>query len=308
MKKAFAYVTDERGFELTAYSSIFLAFSQPGPVDIHFFCYRFVPKLSKKLSDLLERHQAVLAFHDIQDPVAENHPTSGHVTTPTLLKLLAVETLIDTYDLIVYLDSDILVFDRLNLESIGFQQRPMAAVIDMDLSATGALRHSVWSTPKGKAELGDYFNAGVMVFQSATWLKGLFYDKYLKALNEHDIHCRYKLDCTSVDQCTLNYTFENNWAHLPLSYNMQAGAKFTPLWKNATVRHYCGTRKFMPLAPFRSDGREVRRFNEVDSLTSLLEVCRSVIFEGLFRLNRARNRRAASAMMRFLEVAQLENA
>jgi len=308
MTTAFVYVTDERGFELAAQSAISLIISQPGPADIHFFCYKFVPAVPDSLTHWVDSRHACLTIQDIHDPEAENHLTSGHVTTPSLLKLLAIERLIEKYDRVVYLDSDILVFEPLKLDVMDFQQFPVAAVIDMDLSRTGALRHSAWSTALGKAEIGNYFNSGFMIFLRENWKKHVFYNRYLAALDEHDVQCRYKLNCTSIDQCALNTTFENQWRHLPIGYNMQAGAKFTALWKTSAVRHYCGVRKFTPLMPFRSDGKEVSYFGRVVGSGPFRRAYRSLAFESLFRLNAARNRRAAAAMNRFLDAAQLGHA
>jgi lipopolysaccharide biosynthesis glycosyltransferase len=142
MKRAFVYVTDERGFELARHSVASLALSQSEPFDIHIFCYQFSPRVPRRFSDAMADLRANLIFHDIGDAAVEGHQTHGHVTTPTLLKPLAVGKLVSDYDRIVYLDNDILVFDDLGVETINFGRTPIAAVIDMDVSDTSWLRHS----------------------------------------------------------------------------------------------------------------------------------------------------------------------
>jgi lipopolysaccharide biosynthesis glycosyltransferase len=301
MKLAFAYVTDEGGLELATHSAMSLALSQPGPCDIHIFCYEFSPKLSPQLSLTLARLRANLAFHEIGDATLERHETCGHVTTPSLLKLPAIGKLVGQYDRIVYLDNDILVFDHLKIEDIEFGRAPVAAVIDMDLSHTGALRHSKWSSAGGRAgKLGAYFNAGFMVFECSNWRNDEFYEAYAAALDQHDIGCTYKINCTSIEQCALNTVFKKNWIRLPASYNMQAGAKFTPSWKTALVRHYCGTRKFMPISLFRSDSRDVRHLNRIRQAMGKTTTPLPFMYEILFHLNAARKYRSDSPMRRFL--------
>ena len=99
----------------------------------------------------------------------EQHQTCAHVTTPSLLKISAIERLVGRYDRIVYLDNDILVFDDLRIQDIEMGTAPIAAVIDMDLSDTGALRGSKWSSGGAQGEdIGSYFNVGFMISDHET--------------------------------------------------------------------------------------------------------------------------------------------
>src|SRR5271156_4278634 len=139
MKLAFVYLTDEGGFELARHSAVSLAMSQNAPCDIHVFCYRFTPVVPPQFAAAMAALRATLWFHDINDTGLEQHPTCGHVTTPSLLKPSAVGRLATgDYDRIVYLDSDLLIFEDLAIADIDFGQTPIAAVIDMDLSDTGS--------------------------------------------------------------------------------------------------------------------------------------------------------------------------
>jgi hypothetical protein len=238
----------------------------------------------------------------------EQHKTWGHVTTPTLLKVAAVGELVGGYDRIVYLDNDILVFDDLQIAAIDFGRAPIAAVIDMDLSHTGALRDSVWAYAGGKTDsVGGYFNAGVLIFESGNW-QDEFYQKYAAALDHHDIACPYKLECTSIDQCALNSIFENNWVRLSLSYNMQASAKFTRAWRTAAVRHYCGRRKVIPVSMFRNDSRDVRYLNKIRQALGRPVTPVPLLYEIPFRLNAARNYSGSQAMWRFMSAVHNEYA
>lgn len=301
MKHAFVYVTDESGFELARHSAASLALSQSEPCDIHIFCYKFSPKVPRRFSDAMTDLQANVVCHDIRDTAVEEHQTHGHVTTPTLLKPLAVGRLVNNYDRIVYLDNDTLVFDDLRTGTINFGRTPIAAVIDMDVSDTGWLRHSPGYCDVGGTSIGGgYFNAGVMIFETKNFGLKEINRKYADALDQHDIACRYKINCTSIDQCALNVIFENNWTRLPASYNMQAGAKFTSEWQTTMVRHYCGARKFLPISLFRNDSRDVRCLNKIRLAIGLPVTRYPLLYELLFQVNAVRKYRGDALIRRLL--------
>ena len=303
MRCAFVYVTDEQGFELALHSALSLAISQPDPPTVHMFCYRFIPDLGR----LLPRGAGSLnlIIDGIGDERLEQHQTSGHVTTPSLLKLLAIDKLSGAYDRIMFLDNDVLVFQDLRIASLEFGTAPIAAVLDVDLSDTGWLR---MSQPAALAEAiageAGYFNSGVMVFESRNWQGREFYDRYAHALDAHDAGCSYKIDCTSIDQCALNSTFRGNWLALPMSYNMQAGAKFAAPWRCSMVRHYCGRRKFIPLSLFRNDSRDVRHLNRIRRRLGHERASLPLLYEAMFRVNALRNYRANAGVRRFLHAAR----
>jgi lipopolysaccharide biosynthesis glycosyltransferase len=301
MKRAFVYVTDECGFELARHSAASLALSQSEPCDIHIFCHQFSPTVPWQFASAMADLRAKLVFHDIGDTAVEEHQTHGHVTTPTLLKPLAVGKLVNDYDRIVYLDNDILVFDDLRVEKINFGRTPIAAVIDMDVSDTGWLRHSTGYLDFGVTNIsGGYFNAGVMIFESKNLDLREVSETYADALDQHDMTCEYKIDCTSIDQCALNVTFKNNWTRLPASYNMQAGTKFTSEWKATMVRHYCGPRKFLPVSLFRNDGRDVRYLNKIRHAIGLPVTGYPFLYQLLFQVNAVRKYGSNALIRRLL--------
>ncbi len=294
MTTAFVYVTDRRGFDLAAHSAMSVSLSQPGSCDIHIFCYRFMPEHASDIRAAMAGVGADLTFHSISNHALEHHSTYGHVTTPALLKLPAVEALTGSYDRLAYLDNDILVFDCLNIEAIDFGTEPLAAVLDMDLSQKGSLRGSVWSGGSREIQdFGHYFNSGLMIFDSNNFRRKDYILDYAVALDDHERNCSFKIDCRSVDQCALNMTFAGNWLRLPLGFNTQAGA-----------RHYCGTRKFLPMSLFRNDSRDVRYLNRIRDKLNLPTTGFPLLYEALFRLNVLRNYRTDLPMRRYLEAVQ----
>jgi len=306
MNVCFVYVTDRQGFDLATLSAISLGMSQPRPCHIRIFCHKFLPQPSKDLADAVAKLGINLSFSPVEDAVAEQHETHGHVTTPTLLKLRAVENLVSDYDRVVFLDNDMLVFKDLEIDKLNFGAYPIAAVADMDLADTGVLRHSDWQNdPEQAADIGSYFNAGLLVFESSNWNND-FLACYEAALDRHDHGCSYKIDCTSIDQCALNLVFEDNWLRLSTTYNMQASSKFTESWKTASVRHYCGPRKYVPLSFFRSDRRDVKYLNAIHRLLGRRTSKLAILYELFHALNCIRNQRSSVAIRNLLHALEAQ--
>jgi hypothetical protein len=289
-RSAFLYVTNREGYDLVQHSALSVALSQPAPITIHIQCHQFLPNSSDHFTKALATLGAKL--------------TSSRVTTPCPQALSAVAELIDHYDRIIYLSKDILVFADLKIDEIEFGEFPVAAVVDMDLSVTGALRYSMWSAGKG-VDIGSYFNSGVMIFAAEKWRGQIFMDDYASSLDEHHVTCPFKVNCTSIDQCALNFTFWGMWRRLPTSYNMQAGAKFTAAWKTAAVRNYCGGRNFLPIATFRSDKRDAGYLKTIRKTLGYQSAWLPFLYEIPFQLNALRKYRSDTSMRRFLHALQL---
>lgn len=307
MNVCFVYVTDQKGFDLASLSALSLGMSQPAPCHIRVFCHKFEPAPSKELLSAVAKLGIDLSFSQIEDAAAEQHQTHGHVTTPTLLKLRAVENLIAEYDRVVFLDNDVLVFKDLEVGALDFGSFPLAAVADMDLADTGVLRNvDLQQAPRQTGGIGSYFNAGFLIFESSNWRQE-FLASYEAALNGHDHGCPYKIDCTSIDQCALNVVFEEDWLRLSPTYNMQASSKFTESWKTASVRHYCGPRKYVPLSLFRSDKRDVDYLNAIHRLLGRPTSNLAILYELFHGLNRIRNQRTSLPIRNLLHVLERQN-
>jgi lipopolysaccharide biosynthesis glycosyltransferase len=308
MKLTFAYVTDAGGMELARHSAVSLALSQKHPCDIHIFCYRFEPPVADPLHIALRDLGCTLRLSQIADGDLEKYQTRGHVTKPALLRLLAVERLIVNYDRVVYLDNDVLVHDDLAIEDLEFGSLPIAAVVDMDLTETGAVK-AMQGQSQGAIPALEYFNSGLIICEARNWRTQIdeFRQRYISALEQHDVSCVYKINCTSIDQCAANSTFHRQWLALPTSYNMQATAKFTRHWKTAIVRHYCGTRKFVPASSFRNDGRDIAYLNRIRNRLQLPPAGVPLYYELLYRLNFVRNYLSNRELRSFIAAVQARN-
>jgi lipopolysaccharide biosynthesis glycosyltransferase len=290
---------------LLQHSAVSLALSQKHGCDIHIFCYRFEPHDQDVLQVALNDLGSTVTLHQIADEELERYQTRGHVTRPALLRLLAVERLIGSYDRIVYLDNDVLVLADLTIEALEFGSRPVAAVVDMDLTRTGAIMvGGGHSSTAGRPP--QYFNSGFLICEAKNWRPRAmeFRDRYVSALQQHDLRCPYKIACTSIDQCAANSIFSGEWLALPVSYNMQATAKFTPYWRTASVRHYCGLRKFFPASLFRNDGRDIALLNQIRRRLMLPRAGVPLCYELPFRFNFARKYLRNKELRRFIGASQ----
>lgn len=303
MNVAYAFVTDHRQMELALHSAASLVVSQPLQCDIFIFCHRQIGATASTFSDVIKSLGSNVVFQVIEDRDLESHRVHGHVTSPTLLKLLAVERLMRDYDVVVYLDNDLLIFDDLQIGSLSLGGMPLGAVMDLDPSENGAFRHIDWELPNSRsALLPQYFNAGFMVFDAHQWDEG-FAAVYSEALQEHDRRCWYKVDCTSIDQCALNKVFEGRWMRLPETYNMQTAARYTSPWNTARVRHYAGPRKFLPVSPFRNDGRDTDHIDRIRQAMGLPRIRFKPVYRTLFWANMIRQQYRKRAVKNFLMAA-----
>ncbi|MBR0654743.1 glycosyltransferase family 8 protein [Plastoroseomonas arctica] len=227
----------------------------------------------------------------------------GHVTNASFLRLAAIAEAVKTADRVVYLDTDTLVFEDLEIERLDMDGRPVAAVLDMDLSSTGVFRKEVDHGFHDPAMRSRYFNSGVMVFDTSRW-EDAFLGRFADAMAEQETHCRYKLNCPPNDQCASNILFENDWTPLPFTYNFQAGGKFTQGWQSAKVRHYCGPSKFLPVTLRRNDPRDLAVIGEISRRLGLRAPSLVLLHAIAFRLNAWRNRAYAQQMRRFIRFAE----
>lgn len=144
---------------------------------------------------------------------------SGHVPAATLLRLLVIEQLSESYDRVLYLDGDVYQ-DWGALADI--------AAIDLQGSAVGAVRNrSHWFTdPEHRyntryakalsAEIGDrYFNAGVLLVEAKPYLARDISGRAAAFLGSHPQLCRFG------DQSALNAVLAGDWAKLSPGWNWQ---------------------------------------------------------------------------------------
>lgn len=301
MRTAIAYVTDAYGYELVRHSAVSVMLTQGARHDVHVFCNGFLPAADDMLRTAAERAGVRLRFNPIDDIDPGAIRFGGHITRTCLLKLDAIDALCDSYDRVLYLDGDVLVFRDLALDQIAMDGHPIAAV--HDIAECGGITDPAFHANCARTGRSpNYFNAGVMVVDCRDWraVPGLR-NRYHALLRAHAEACDYKAACTTSEQCAFNILFERNWKRLPVTFNLQSCAMFSERWDAAAVRHYVGSRKFLPARPWRTDARDRAMLNRVRAELGLPSVGRPG-FAAAYALNRLRNR----AMVRSVTAALAE--
>lgn len=289
MRTTIAYVTDARGYELVRHSAASVLLTQRTPHDLHVFCNGFMPAADDTLRAAAERAGVLLRFNPIDDIDPGAIRFGSHITRTSLLKLDAIDALCDSYDRILYLDGDVLVFRDLALGEIDLGAHPIAAA--HDIAECGGITDADFRancTRTGRSP--NYFNVGVMVVDCRGWRaeRGLR-ERYHALLRAHAETCDYKAGCTTSEQCAFNILFERNWKRLPQTFNMQSCAMFGERWSAAAVRHYVGSRKFLPARPWRTDARDHALLDRIRAELGLPPVGRPGR-TAAYALNRLRNR------------------
>jgi lipopolysaccharide biosynthesis glycosyltransferase len=162
-------------------------------------------------------------------------------------------------------DNDILFFADISVDAIELDGFPVAAV--HDIAEVGGITDAAFlKNCDANHRSRHYFNSGFMLYDSDKWMEASLRAGYMAHLDSHQHYCEYKNPCATNDQCVFNRLFENNWKRLPLDYNFQACAKFTDRWNSASVKHYQGMPKFIPMRPWRLDRRDVRLIRKIRRL------------------------------------------
>jgi lipopolysaccharide biosynthesis glycosyltransferase len=261
MRNAVVYVIDQKGYELARHAAASFILTQSNFQDLYVFCHNFMPSRKDRLINFGEENGVQVHFQPINDPHLEKINGNGHITRTTHLKLKPVEMISHACDRALYVDHDVLFFEPIFLEKIDLEGLPIGAVYDIAVSGGITDADFVENCQKNHRS-PHYFNAGLMLFDCSKWNR-TSRGKYMQLLGEHQVNCDYMKKCLQNDQCIVNRLFENNWRRLPLTFNMQACAKFTDKWAHASVRHYQGVSKFLPIRPWRNDGRDNRLIRRI---------------------------------------------
>jgi len=121
----------------------------------------------------------------------------------------------DDVDRLLYLDCDTLVVDDLrSLLALDFNNKTVAAVIDVTSTIIQDTRFSKDNNVKEKERYKPYFNSGVILFNIPNWKKNNYTTRLLNLL-EHD-----DTNFPDADQGWLNKVLEDDFLILPPKYNL----------------------------------------------------------------------------------------
>lgn len=299
---ALVFVTDARGLDLARHAIAVAMATQDQFDAVVLSCVDFEPPRDAALEALAARRGLVLERQriDLVDmPIAacDGQGVHAHVTAATFAKIFALDRLAGAYERALYVDIDALLMHPFDIRNLDFEGHPIAAVFDFAIASGYDNGGEIFRRTAALGRSADYLNAGVIAIDYAAWQPD-FVARFSAAAARHGAHCDYKTSCSNNDQCCWNMVFENAWKKLPLTLNYQGCAMFNAGWRNAVVRHYVGSAKFLPLRAWRNDRKDtaVLRRARIDLA---LPPVRQQLFASLVRtLNRLRNRARARRMQR----------
>lgn len=278
--------------------------SQTEDYDLFLHCDRWDgPPQDDPLFALAVKFGRTLQIRVVENSAYDSYETASHISTTTLLKLEAVKNLVEIYDRVLYVDTDMLFFSALPLRGIDFKGNGLAAVIDV--AEAGSITDPDFAKNcHNNAVSNAYFNAGLLYFNSGKVSMAALAAEYARIAGEHRDSCPYKGACTTNDQCAFNLVYQDQWTPLPLNWNVQSTLRFTKQWGRAVVRHYTGPKKFLPAAPWRNDQRDVAYIKRIARELSEKANTGFSAFGLIYRLNGLRVNREVRAAQSALAAIQ----
>lgn len=153
-----------------------------------------------------------ISFLNTQEVDLNDVYVSGNLTKAAYYRLAIPKLLPNIVSKVIYLDCDLLVLkDIVQLWKLDLHGKPIAATEDFGILSSSKksaekAKNLVW-----KAEF-SYFNSGVMIIDVSQWRQQNFADGLLQLVCERKFRHH--------DQDALNYFFMNNWAKMPLEWNV----------------------------------------------------------------------------------------
>lgn len=291
-KVAVVYICDKNYHDLTAVSIMSLARVTTFPLHIFFFQDAYLQDLDPRVVELVESHG-----HEVEvrpapqlsgDFSERNRAARQYISDTTLLKPTAIDSLVTDFDYVVYIDSDVLIFEDLNIEDVlGFEEL-CAGCIDFPM-VSGYEDPNFSENCEKHGRSPNYINAGFYIVNSSRWREIDFIKRYTDAVNSHNANCEYLSNCVLRDQCPFNMAIDGDVFLLPISYNVQRWAIYTKEWHAAKARHYTGGRKFLEPSIVKTDRREFSLMNRLAKESGLeLRASKSYDQGILYAANRIR--------------------
>jgi lipopolysaccharide biosynthesis glycosyltransferase len=173
----------------------------------------------------------------------------------TYWRIPAIEELAHTYDRILYLDTDLFVNSRSvgDLFGIDMTGHTLAAVLDVHHTVRPARKVAEFQAV-GFSD-AHYFNAGVLLVDTARWCEQGAYAHMLELCSAHG------QALSRHDQSLLNLAFKDNWLELSPVWNWQYSHRnsFLTEWASPRLIHFAGAHKLWSPA----NGRIPRRYREI---------------------------------------------
>lgn len=168
----------------------------------------------RKIIRSLNLSQVSVEWLQIDDALLSNMLISRHVTLATYYRILIPELLPKQYKKAIYLDSDLIVKQNLELLwNIDIGENYLLGVQEMDVpyvsSPKGLMNYQQLGIPSDT----KYFNAGVLVINLDKWRSNSKSAKVIEYIEQNKEHVRWH------DQDGLNAVLAGKWGELDLKWN-----------------------------------------------------------------------------------------
>lgn len=171
-----------------------------------------INSLIKEFDNVSIRYFNIVSFYKKYDQ--DIFFTDRYYTKANYNRLFIPEIL-HNYDKVIYLDSDILIFEDVsNLYNIDLEDNLIAAVSDIEVIRNRKLLSDYCTEELEIESIFKYFNSGVLLIDIQQCLKNDFLDNCIKELK------RVKQP-KCVDQCILNIVCEDKIKYLDFTWNVQ---------------------------------------------------------------------------------------
>lgn len=198
----------------------------------HIFTLGFDDKNQEKLQEIVHNTLHTIIIYDIDEQVFNQHYSIPKNKIAMCFRLFAPVILQDVTDRLIYIDSDILCLNDLNvLTQQAFEQNIIMAVPDAPSS-------QLEQCPKLSLPQGSYFNSGVMYINIVLWIKENITEKLIAHLKNGIEKLNYP------DQDILNIELSGRVKYLsPLFNTFCAPYSKVQLQPDVLFYHYAGEEK-----------------------------------------------------------------
>ncbi len=184
---------------------------------------------------------------DFEDRLKAADLRLNHLPLTAFLRLWLPETFADTYERILYVDTDTDIVDPNLSDFTKLDLGPHAIGGVRDLQQWTDMNRSIHEFAKRGLGGGAYMNGGVMLIDTEAYNSRAILERLLRTNQTMAPFIHH-------DQSLVNLTLRHEWAELHPHWNWQGLRWFRRFTEEATPRilHYVG-----PSKPFNNDGRQM---------------------------------------------------
>jgi lipopolysaccharide biosynthesis glycosyltransferase len=206
-----------------------------GDCDLLILIHKPTAKDFANLERFNRKHNLGIEMRAVE-PIGMDRNDLGRFGFGTLLRLTIDQYLPETYQRVLYLDADVLVFKPLDaLLSADLHGRTAGAVPDIGIDPTVRAKAQTHRQLLGLQPNDPYFNAGVMLFDWPRTLKTKLLPRSIELLGQ-------RTHWKALDQDVLNITLKDDW--WPLDYVWNATGIIVNLIRfDAAIRHFTASEK-----------------------------------------------------------------